>query len=64
LGHRRNKDNNDKSTDFTNNRTVITEITVQKNWKEHVDRMSTDRIQERFLKYQPKGRRSLGISLK
>jgi hypothetical protein len=37
-------------------------LTVQKNQKEHVDRMRTDRMQERFLKYQPEGRRSLRIS--
>jgi hypothetical protein len=39
----------------------ITEFIEQfrRNRKEHVDR-----IPERFLKYQPKGRRSLGLSLK
>jgi hypothetical protein len=37
-----------ETTNFTNSRIYLT---VQKNWKEHVDRMSTDRIQERFLKY-------------
>jgi hypothetical protein len=44
----------------------ITEFIYQykKNWKEHVDRMSSDRIQKMILKYQPKGKRNLGRPLK
>jgi hypothetical protein len=40
----------------------ITEFTCQysKNWKEHVDMMSSNRIP----KYQPKGKRNLGRPLK
>jgi hypothetical protein len=40
----------------------ITEFKYQyrKNWKEHVDRMSSDRIPKMILKYQPKGKRNLG----
>jgi hypothetical protein len=34
------------------------------NWKEHVDRMSSDRIPKMIQKYQPKGKRNLGGSLK
>jgi hypothetical protein len=39
-------------------------ISVQKNWKEHVDRMSSDRIPKLILKYQPKWKRKLGRPLK
>jgi hypothetical protein len=44
----------------------ITEFIYQyrKNGKEHVDRMSCDRIPKMFLKYQPKGKRNLGRPLK
>jgi hypothetical protein len=44
----------------------ITEIIYQyrKNWKEHVDGMSSDRIPKMILKYQPKGKRNLGRPLK
>jgi hypothetical protein len=44
----------------------ITEFTCQyrKNWKEHVDRMSSNRIPKMILKYQPKGKRNLGKPLK
>jgi hypothetical protein len=44
----------------------ITEFIYQyrKNWKEHVDRMSSDRIPKMILKYQPKGKINLGIPLK
>jgi hypothetical protein len=44
----------------------ITEFTYQyrKNWKEHVDRMSSDRIPKVILEYQPKGKRNLGRPLK
>jgi hypothetical protein len=44
----------------------ITEFIYQyrKNWKEHVDRMSSDRIPKMILKYQPKGKRNLGGPLK
>jgi hypothetical protein len=44
----------------------ITEFIYQyrKNWKGHVDRMISDRISKMVLKYQPKGKRSLGRPLK
>jgi hypothetical protein len=44
----------------------ITEFIYQyrKNWKEHVDRMSSDRIPKMILKYQPKGKRNLGRPLR
>jgi hypothetical protein len=44
----------------------ITEFICQcrKNWKEHVDRMSSDRIQKMILKYQPKRKINLGRPLK
>jgi hypothetical protein len=44
----------------------ITEFIYQyrKNCKEHVDRMSSDRIPKMILKYQPKGKRNLGRPLK
>jgi hypothetical protein len=44
----------------------ITEFICQyrKNWKEHVDRMGSDRIPKMILKYQPTGKRNLGRSLK
>jgi hypothetical protein len=44
----------------------ITEFIYQyrKNWKEHVDRMSSDRIPKMILKYEPKGKRNLGRPLK
>jgi hypothetical protein len=40
----------------------ITEFIYQyrKNWKEHVDRMSSDRTPKMILKYQPKGKSNLG----
>jgi hypothetical protein len=28
----------------------------KKNWKEHVERMSSDRIPKMILKYQPRGK--------
>jgi hypothetical protein len=44
----------------------ITEFINQyrKNWKEHIDRMSSDRIPKMILKYQLKGKRNLGRPLK
>jgi hypothetical protein len=44
----------------------ITELIYQcrKKWKEHVDRISSDRIPKMILKYQPKGKRNLGRPLK
>jgi hypothetical protein len=44
----------------------ITEFTYQyrKNWKEHVERMSYDRIPKMILKYQPRGKRNVGRPLK
>jgi hypothetical protein len=35
-----------------------------KNWKAHVDWMSSDRIPKMILKYEPKGKRNLGRPLK
>jgi hypothetical protein len=35
----------------------------RKYWKEHVDRMSSDRIPKMILKYQSKGKRNLGRPL-
>jgi hypothetical protein len=45
---------------------MTTEFIYQyrKNWKEHVDRMSSDRIPKMIIKYQPKGKRNLGRPLK
>jgi hypothetical protein len=44
----------------------ITEFIYQyrKNWKEHVDKMSCDRVPKMILKYQPKGKINLGRPLK
>jgi hypothetical protein len=44
----------------------ITEFTCQyrKNWKKHVNTMSSDRIPKMILKYQPKGKINLGRPLK
>jgi hypothetical protein len=44
----------------------ITEFKCQyrKNWKERVDRTSSDSIPKMILKYQPKGKRNLGRPLK
>jgi hypothetical protein len=44
----------------------ITEFIYQyrNNWKERVDRMSSDRIPKMILKYQPKGKRNFGRPLK
>jgi hypothetical protein len=44
----------------------ITELIYQyrENWKEHVDRMSSDRISKMILKYQQKGKINLGRPLK
>jgi hypothetical protein len=44
----------------------ITEFTEQyrRNWKEHVERMSSDGILKRILKYQLKGKEKLGRLLK
>jgi hypothetical protein len=44
----------------------ITEYVYQyrKNWKEHVDRMSSDRIPKMNLEYEPKGKINLGRPLK
>jgi hypothetical protein len=56
------------------NEDILTELQIsqvvefiyqyKKNWKERVDRMSSDRIPKMILKYQPKGKRNLGIPLK
>jgi hypothetical protein len=56
------------------NEDILTELQIsqiiefmyqyRKNWKEHVDRMSSDRIPNMMLKYEPKGKRNLGRPLK
>jgi hypothetical protein len=45
---------------------ILTELIYQcrKNWKEHVDRMSSGRIPKTILKYQLKGKRNLERPLK
>jgi hypothetical protein len=50
-------------TNFTVNRIHIG-LSVQEHWKEHVDRMSSDRIPKMILKYQPKGKINSGRPLK
>jgi hypothetical protein len=60
--------------DHKRNEDILTELQVsqitefihqyRKNWKEHVDRMSCDRIPKMILKYQPKGKRNLGRPFK
>jgi hypothetical protein len=60
--------------DHKRNEDILTELQIsqvtefiyqyRKNWKEHVDRMSSDRIPKLILKYQPKGKRNLGRPLK
>jgi hypothetical protein len=60
--------------DLKRNEDILTELQIsqiteficqyKKNWKEHVDRMSSDRIPKMILKYQPKGKRNLGKPLK
>jgi hypothetical protein len=36
----------------------------RKNWKEHADSMSSERISKMILKYQSKGKRNFGRPLK
>jgi hypothetical protein len=60
--------------DHKRNEDILTELQIshiteficqyRKNWKEHVDRMSSYRIPKMILKYQPKGKRNLGRALK
>jgi hypothetical protein len=60
--------------DHKRNEDILTEIQIsqitefkyqyRKNWKEHVDRMSSDRIPKMILKYQPKRKINLGRPLK
>jgi hypothetical protein len=60
--------------DHKRNEDILTELQIsqitefiyqyRKNWNEHVDRMISDRIPKMILKYQPKGKRNLGIPLK
>jgi hypothetical protein len=55
--------------DHNRNEDILTELQIsqiteyiyqyRKNLKEHVDRMSSDRIPKMILKYQPKGKRNL-----
>jgi hypothetical protein len=62
------------SWDHKRNEDILTELQMsqkteficqyRKNWKEHVDRMSSDRIPTIILKYQRKGKRNLGRPLK
>jgi hypothetical protein len=59
--------------DHKRNEHILTELQIsqrtefiyqyRRNWKEHVDRMSSDRIPKMILKYQPKGKRNLGRPL-
>jgi hypothetical protein len=63
--HKRNKklmDIMDKQLKTTPTVDFVTQY--QKNWKEHVHRMTPGRIPKMILKYQPKGKRSLSRSLK
>jgi hypothetical protein len=60
--------------DHKRNEDILTELQIsqitefiykyRKNWKEHVDRMSSDRILKMILKHQPKEKRNLGRPLK
>jgi hypothetical protein len=60
--------------DHKRNEDILTELQIsqitefiylyRKNWKEHVDRMSSDWIPEMILKYQPKVKRNLGKPVK
>jgi hypothetical protein len=60
--------------DHKRNEDILTELQIseitefiyqyKKNWKEHVDRMGSDRIPKMILKYQPKRKRNLGRPLK
>jgi hypothetical protein len=60
--------------DHKRNEDILTELQIseitefiyqyRKNWKEHVDRMSSDRMPKMILKYRPKGKRNLGRPLK
>jgi hypothetical protein len=60
--------------DHKRNEDILTELQIsqitefiyqyRKNWKEHVDRMSSNGIPKLILKYQPKGKRNLGRPLK
>jgi hypothetical protein len=53
--------------DHKRNEDILTELQIsqiteficqyRKNWKEHVDRMNSDRTAKMILKYQPKGKR-------
>jgi hypothetical protein len=56
-------------SDHKRNEDILTELQIspitefmyqyRKNWKEHVDRMSYDRIPKMIVKYQPKRKRNL-----
>jgi hypothetical protein len=60
--------------DHKRNEDILTELQIsqitefiyqyRKNWKEHVKRMSSDRIPKMILKYQPKGKRNLRRTVK
>jgi hypothetical protein len=59
--------------DHKRNEDILTELQIsqikfiyhyRKIWKEHFDRISSDRIPKMILKYQPKGKRNLGRPLK
>jgi hypothetical protein len=62
--HKRNEDilTENRITNLTDNRIHMS--VQRKNWKEHVDWMSSDRIQKIILRYQPKGKINLGRPLK
>jgi hypothetical protein len=60
--------------DHKRNEDILTELQIsqitefiyqyRKNWREHVDRMSSDRIPKNILNYQRKGKRNVGRPLK
>jgi hypothetical protein len=54
------KRNEDILTELQMSQTAEFICQYRKNWKEHVDRISSDRIRKMILKCQPKGERNLG----
>jgi hypothetical protein len=59
--HKRNKELTDITDKQLKTTPIIDSVTqYQKNWKEHVHRMTPGRITKMILKYQPKGKRCLG----
>jgi hypothetical protein len=53
------KRNEDILTELQTSQIIELMYQYRKNWKEHVDRMISDRIPTIILKYQPKGKRNL-----